>query len=853
MSFQIPGGNQPLPKDIISLFAQLGKLDRMSYQQRDTVNEYEQARASHKDIAIEMPAGHGKTLVGGLIGEFNRLTKKWRVVYACATRQLAYQTTGLLNSYGINAVTLVGRSADFLPRDFGKYNRADAIAVTTYSHIFNFSPAFNDAHQLIFDDAHAADYSIQGFWGLTINRRKYERVFEALFETLGDSVSEHIQDKVLHGTYDPLTDSVDIIPQALWISKIDLIRTLLDSKVDGTDLYYSWSRIRTYLHACQIYITHSTITVRPVLPPNLRHGAFHVPQERIYMTATIGYGGELERMFGVQYIHRISKFETKENKVSGRRLILFPEDHFDEDIWSVLAHTIRMQPRVLCLCPSETVADSVEETMRRIVGEYSIYRAHDVEDSLDIFTSSERGILLLHGRYEGIDLKDDDCRLQLFFDLPLGVGLQDKFLQDRLNATEIFNNMLVTRVIQGLGRCTRSANDHAAVLFIGGRIGKYLFKDEFRKMLPAEIDAEMTLGFSQIDHIKDVDAWKSALYDFYGQNSNWQHADYYIRAETENKKNDRLENPTTSVFQETVSNELEYLYAIWDRQWEKAHRAADVVLSAYKDEKLNGYRAWWNYLMACIGYLQGDTEKAKDYNNRAVAASSYKLWLDKRIFDTSINEEAEYPVELQMQIHSIMTNLEIYGDRINRFDRDWQKVIEGLGQKDSTQYEVAFNDFGRFLGYHTERPQGQGVPDGIWHLANFWAVFEMKTNIEDSSGEIPLDHIRQTFFHDRFVKENRQVKEQDEVFNVLICSKTRVSGYAAHATEGIFLVEPELIIDLAASTEVVLRSTLEKMKYSTMDDTKVLLANMLIEKGLDCCGLHKTLQQKLLCDAVTTG
>lgn len=68
MSFRIPGSDQHKPQNIISLFNQLGTLDRISLEQGGTVSEYEEVREQHKDIAIEMPAGHGKTLVGGLIG-----------------------------------------------------------------------------------------------------------------------------------------------------------------------------------------------------------------------------------------------------------------------------------------------------------------------------------------------------------------------------------------------------------------------------------------------------------------------------------------------------------------------------------------------------------------------------------------------------------------------------------------------------------------------------------------------------------------------------------------------------------------------------------------------------------------
>ncbi|WP_369679951.1 DEAD/DEAH box helicase family protein [Lentzea flaviverrucosa] len=45
------------------------------------------------DGAIELPTGAGKTLVGGLIGDFRRRVTGERVAYLCPTKQLARQTS----------------------------------------------------------------------------------------------------------------------------------------------------------------------------------------------------------------------------------------------------------------------------------------------------------------------------------------------------------------------------------------------------------------------------------------------------------------------------------------------------------------------------------------------------------------------------------------------------------------------------------------------------------------------------------------------------------------------------------------------------------------------------------------
>lgn len=55
------------------------------------------------DVALELPTGSGKTLVGLLIGEWRRRSLGQRVVYACPTRQLALQVVAAGQRQGIEA------------------------------------------------------------------------------------------------------------------------------------------------------------------------------------------------------------------------------------------------------------------------------------------------------------------------------------------------------------------------------------------------------------------------------------------------------------------------------------------------------------------------------------------------------------------------------------------------------------------------------------------------------------------------------------------------------------------------------------------------------------------------------
>jgi superfamily II DNA or RNA helicase len=121
--------------------------------QADQLRTYAKDHSETPDVALELPTGSGKTLVGLLISEWRRRTLGQRVVYACPTKQLARQVLQKADSQGIPAMLLTGSHLDWDQAELAQYTRGDAIAVTTYSAIFNLRSYLDDAQTLVFDDA----------------------------------------------------------------------------------------------------------------------------------------------------------------------------------------------------------------------------------------------------------------------------------------------------------------------------------------------------------------------------------------------------------------------------------------------------------------------------------------------------------------------------------------------------------------------------------------------------------------------------------------------------------------------------------------------------------------------------
>lgn len=107
----------------------------------------------HSDIALQLPTGSGKTLVGLLVAEWRRRKYNERVVYLCPTRQLVNQVADQAASkYGIDLHAFTGSRKHYDPKKAADWQNAEAVAVTTYSSLFNTNPFFADANHIILDD-----------------------------------------------------------------------------------------------------------------------------------------------------------------------------------------------------------------------------------------------------------------------------------------------------------------------------------------------------------------------------------------------------------------------------------------------------------------------------------------------------------------------------------------------------------------------------------------------------------------------------------------------------------------------------------------------------------------------------
>src|SRR5690606_20520070 len=98
---------------------------------------------------------------------------------------------------------------------------------------------------------------------------------------------------------------VDKLPTPIFYEIHDEICEVLDASTGSSDLRFAWTMLRGNLRSCHVYLTPGEIFIRPLIAPTWTHAPFNNAKQRIYMSATLGAGGDLERLLGRKKIHRL--------------------------------------------------------------------------------------------------------------------------------------------------------------------------------------------------------------------------------------------------------------------------------------------------------------------------------------------------------------------------------------------------------------------------------------------------------------------------------------------------------------------------------------------------------------------
>ncbi|MBS0220797.1 MAG: DEAD/DEAH box helicase family protein [Proteobacteria bacterium] len=783
MAFKKPTVPTTVPESPDRLFRDLPrrKLPSLFDHQGQMLRTYVAKALDVPDVALQLPTGSGKTLVGLLLAEWRRRKKQEKVVYLCPTRQLVNQVVEEASSkYGLAVEGFTGKVKHYTPEAKAAYHNADRIAVTTYNSLFNTNPFFADPDIVIVDDAHASENYIASQWTLSISRFVDEDkvLFKAVASVLKGALNT-TNYRRLTGKWESIDDAtwVDKVPTAQLAKIIDELHAAMAENIgDDSDHRYAWRMIGDHLGACQLYVSSSEVLIRPLIPPTWTHGPFANATQRIFMSATLGGGGDLERLTGRPRIKRLPIPEGWDRQGIGRRFFIFPEKSLKEDEVADLRRALmRKAKRSLVLIPSNDGAEALTKDIKENL-KYPVYSGNDLESRKADFVSKSPAVAVVANRYDGIDLPDDDCRLLFIEGLPRAANLQERFLMNRMGANLLFNERVQTRVLQAVGRCTRGLNDYSAVVVTGEDLPAYLTDRKRRSYFHPELQAELEFGIEQSTKV-EADALLENFKIFLEHDDEWEEANQGILDARD--RADQAEFPAMTQLAAAVTHEIEWQKALWDGDYTRAFDAARDVLGKLDDPGLRGYRALWHYLAGSAADLaSADGEKgleksARDQFKRAKEASNGITWL---ISLARGSAEAPTPAErkqsiVMQQVERLEAYLHKLGTLHNRsFAARERKIREGL--EDPVCFETAQVVLGEHLGFEAGKKEDDASPDPWWRVGDLVLVFEDHANA-GSNATIDATKARQATSHPDWVREHVPGTATANIQSVLVTPATK--------------------------------------------------------------------------------
>ena len=623
-------------------------------------------------------------------------------------------------------------------------------------------------------------------WTLRVSR--FETADDALFKAMAGVLKAVLP----RHNYARLSGEWQGVDDVSWVDKIpghrlaeiaDELRAVISANVGDTEHRYPWRMLGSHLQACQLYVSSSEIMLRPLIPPTWSHGPFAGAKQRIFMSATLGAGGDLERLTGRPRIKRLPIPDGWDRQGIGRRFFMFPEKSLTEEQTLQLRRDLmRKSRRSLVLTPSKADAEAVSKDVTEHL-KYPVFTADDLEVSKTDFVRSKFAAAVIANRYDGIDLPDDDCRLLFVEGLSRTTNLQERFLINRMGANLLFNERIQTRVLQAIGRCTRGLNDYSAVVVTGDELPAYLTDRKRRPFFHPELQAELEFGIEQSTQVSAQDLLDNFAI-FLDHDEVWEEANQGILDAREAATQTKF--PAMDQLEGVVAHEIAWQTAMWNEDYARAYEAAREVLGGITDPALRGYRALWHYLAgtsaeAAVGAGEaGFDAHARTQYRKAKEAATGIPWLiglaRGRAAAAPTREEVAHGT-LLLQVEQLETQLVKLGTLHNReFSARESAIREGL--KDGKTFEQAQVLLGEHLGFNAGKRENDASPDPWWIVGNIALVFEDHANAKGDTSIIDATKARQAASHPDWMRERVLASAGAQIQPVLVTPATKAKDGA---------------------------------------------------------------------------
>ncbi|WP_026522914.1 DEAD/DEAH box helicase family protein [Butyrivibrio sp. VCB2001] len=815
-----------------------------------------------KNIALELPTGSGKTLVGLLIAEYRRRKNKEKVLFLCPTNQLVHQVEEQAkDKYGINVISFCGKQKEYKPSDKSKFLLAEAVGVTTYSAFFATNTFFSDVDVVIMDDVHSCEDYIISNW--TVKIQAGTVLFSQLSSLLRPYISDNDYNNLIEEDYSPeLALWCNMVPVPIIYEQLGNINAILQAGIEpSSSNYYAFSRIAENIQDCNFIIANQCILLRPWIAPTMTHRPFAGLKQRVLMSATLGKNGELERITGLEKITRLPIVNDWDKKGLGRRFFVFPNLSLKDELMGEVVEKLQsLCKKSVFLVPDNVHAEEVKEYYEENLKDSKVFVAGDIELSKNGFVNSADATVILANRFDGIDFANDESRLLFIWNLPKTTNIQEKFLIYRMGSSKLYEERIRTRIIQAVGRCSRNPSDYSIVCILGDTVQNDLTKIDNLKKYAPELRAEIQFGLENSSDYEKVEEIVEQARDFLERNATWQEADEYIVDLRNGYWNDK--DSSTQLVNEKLHNaavdEVKFQYYLWKKAYKEAFEEATKVVDHLNVPSLGGYKAYWQYISGCIAYYlmaEGEREYiAKGYNNikDAQKATIGIKWLPNLAQKFNLdNESSEIDEDF---FGDIVCNLENVFTQISssqKLEKKIKAILDDLNSPDGLKFERGFKELGNILGYVSINPETSGAPDPYWIINRDLAIvsedkiYDEKENVKN----IPINDVREAVSHKIWMRENASgVSDNAEIISIFVTNSKEIDSEARIYADDLFYVLRDDFVKWALNATTVIRTIYSSFSNQGNQDWRDSAHRLFVENEITPKAYMRFIGQKKLKD-----
>ena len=786
-------------------------------------------KSGNKDYAISLPTGTGKTLVGLLLSYYLMRKEKLTALYLCPNIHLCRQVLRDASDLDIPAVPLYGKWSEIPAKDRTNYATGHSVGIATYSTLFNSNPRVGKLGVLVMDDVHAAGDAISSNWSIKIERERspalFEQVHEKIYPILNNSQKNAIEAKP------NINDQYEMLYTRQWLNVIDDLIPIFETYSTDDSIKFQWKNVKDKLENYFCILHRNSIEIRPLTPPTQTLSEFNEAKYRFYMSATLDDTGNLENNVGIEGLEWTSLSDID---VPGIRLIfnldsLMPNITDENRVISI----VQKINKTIILTQSLVQQSILKEALKNIGYGGAIFspNSDNISNDLEEFKDQTKAVLLLAGRYDGLDLGDGKAEGIVMFHLPQAINSLESFTTLKWETSDDSEARAIQRVHQGMGRCTRRDSDEVQIFLVGEDLVKLILNPQTLSTFPGKLRAELEI----CKEMKEPNLLDSYLKAFRNKTQDW----IELKERIIKRAGKYTASPEGSQDKEKIFVFSKYSSFLWAGNYQAAQSLATQLMQKFNSEGREKDSAIWAYLGGVASDISAFKfsknpflEPGNDLFLHAVSTAKNREWfgtLSNYIQEDRIQQPLENRVEI---IQSSLSKFSPEHNKLKEHTDDLIKKLEGGEDKSVKQF---FQEFGTLLGFDTLIPSRQGSPDCIWFSnGNVSFIFEAKTN--KTNDYLTIEEVRQIIAIPGEVKSNEKLKVSGDLLPVCVTNVHKIAKEEVHNAQNFYVLRTSEVRKLAddwfSRLSAIQNKVFKDVNYLKLQIQQALINQRLTEQDL---------------------